>query len=281
MTDFRESHRSFVNTWECDENEHMNVQFYFKRFDEAARFFELDSGHGRADLALPRDRHVRYHAELHAGALTVVRSAAIEGGPLDGRVVHLMEDAETGRLAATALDWSSGALHRHTVAADEAEAALPRGLPADPLAPLAPDTVLAMGGLLSHRSIVMPGECDRRGRLAEQGHIGRFSDAAAHAWSHAGVTAGWLREHGRGRVAVEMKITHHLPAAAGEPLTLHSAVERASDRTVILHHMIRRARDGAAVASGAAVALILDLKTRRATTLPAWVGARGDGGGAG
>ena len=40
MTGFVESHRSFVNTWECDDNAHMNVQFYFKRFDEAVAVAE-------------------------------------------------------------------------------------------------------------------------------------------------------------------------------------------------------------------------------------------------
>ena len=28
-TPFVETHRGFVNTWDCDENAHMNVQFYF------------------------------------------------------------------------------------------------------------------------------------------------------------------------------------------------------------------------------------------------------------
>ena len=35
---------SFVNRWECDENDHLNVQFYFSRFDEADRQFRLVTG---------------------------------------------------------------------------------------------------------------------------------------------------------------------------------------------------------------------------------------------
>lgn len=35
---------SFVNRWECDENDHLNVQFYFSRFEEADRQFRLMTG---------------------------------------------------------------------------------------------------------------------------------------------------------------------------------------------------------------------------------------------
>ena len=36
--------RGFVNTWECDENEHLNVQFYFARFADAAAHFLVGRG---------------------------------------------------------------------------------------------------------------------------------------------------------------------------------------------------------------------------------------------
>ena len=36
-----ETLKSYVNTWECDENDHLNVQFYFRFFEDAAGHFQL------------------------------------------------------------------------------------------------------------------------------------------------------------------------------------------------------------------------------------------------
>lgn len=274
MTDTLETHRSFVNTWECDENAHLNVQFYLKRFDEAARFFALLSAGGGHDGPLPRDRNVRYHAELAAGATTLVRSAAISGGAFDGHVVHFLEDAETGRLSATSLDTPSGTGHAHAIAADAAERALPRSAPHGSLEAITPRHILGRGGLVAHRAIVGPGDCDAAGTITERFHVACLSDAAAHAWSHAGAAAVWLGERGLGRVAVEMKITHHAPAMAGDAIAVYSAPTAATGRTVTLRHEIVRAADDRPVASAEVVALILDLSTRRPVALPEPVAAR-------
>jgi acyl-CoA thioester hydrolase len=55
---------SFVNCWECDENDHLNVQFYLARFEEADRQFRLLSGLSDALAGARRARHLRYHEEL-------------------------------------------------------------------------------------------------------------------------------------------------------------------------------------------------------------------------
>lgn len=268
MQDMLETHRSFVNSWESDENDHMNVQFYFRRFDEAARIFSLLSAEGAQQTTLPRDRHVRYHAELHAGARTLVRSAVIAGGYYNGRVVHLLENAETGALAAIALEATSGLAYRHQISPEQAEAALPRSAGSDPLQPIAADRILAEGGLLANASMVSPAECDVDGKMNAQYYIARFSDAAPHVWACAGLDTSWLRERGLGRVAVEMKITHHLPARAGEAIALYSVPRINGAKTLLLRHEIVRIADREPIASGEVVVLMLDLKTRRSQALP-------------
>src|SRR5690606_14463926 len=173
LQELLETHRSFVNTWESDENAHMNVQFYLKRFDEAARFFDLLSGGGVHDRPLPRDRHVRYHAELTAGSTTLVRSAVIADGPFEGRVVHFLENSETGALSATALDSTSRPDFKHRIPAEKAAPALPRSAPAEPLTPVAPEKILASGGLVTNRSVVSPADCGATGHMSEQAHVAR------------------------------------------------------------------------------------------------------------
>lgn len=266
MSRLIETHRSFVNTWECDENAHMNVQFYFKRFDEASCFFAL--AHGGDHLAgLPPVRHVRYHSELAAARSTVIRSGIIGDGPMAGWVVHRMEEATTGRLAATAIE-GPGAPVSDAIADDaEAAPALPRSI--DPsLRPGKSEVeMLATGGLVAHRCIVTQGECDAKGRLTQQFHIARFTDGAPHVWDHSGINTGWLAEKGYGRVAVEMQIRHHNPAMAGDALILVSRAEAGGGKTIRLHHEIIRATDKAPIASGEVVGLVMDLKTRKSVRL--------------
>lgn len=273
MAGLTETHRSFVNTWECDENAHMNVQFYFKRFDEAARF--LSSAHGGAmDGPLPATRHVRFHAELPAAATTRILSGVIGDGPFVGHVVHVLENMETGMLSATALDAPSG-LAAPGVAAGEVERALPRGLGAAPASPLSGEEVLARGGLLANRSIAQPAECDAGGHLLEQFHVARFTDAAPHVWEQGGVGIDWLRAMNHGRVALEMKITHHQPARAGDGLLLYSRPAPLSAKTFLLYHELKRLSDGAPIVTGEVVAVVMNLATRKTVPLPDTAGGRG------
>ena len=89
---------SFVNRWECDENDHLNVQYYFSRFEEADRQFQLISGLNEALVGARRVRHVRYHKELRTGDLIVVRSAIAFDGPHMLTAVHEMYDVTTDTL---------------------------------------------------------------------------------------------------------------------------------------------------------------------------------------
>ncbi|MVA95670.1 thioesterase [Nitratireductor sp. CAU 1489] len=271
LENLAETHRSIVNTWECDENAHLNVQFYFKRFDEAARFFAAAHG-GALDGAAPRVRHVRFHAELHVGATTRTLSGTIADGPFRGHVVHLLENLETGALAATALDTPSVTDDAHAVPAAAVARALPRGVEPEPALAMSGEAMLATGGLIAIRSIALPGECDAAGRLTEQFYVARFTDAAPHVWEHGGVTIQWLRQHNYGRVALEMKLTHHESARAGDGLVLYARPAAFSGKTFMMRHEMKRLSDGAPLVTVEVVAVILDLETRKTVALPATLG---------
>ncbi|PHP65465.1 hypothetical protein CSC94_19100 [Zhengella mangrovi] len=261
-----ETHRSFVNTWECDENVHLNVQFYLKRFDEAARFFALAHGRDHAG-PLPAVRHVRYHSELAGAQSAVIRSGVVGDGPLVGWTVHRMEENSTGRLCATAVDAPAGFGSAALASEDEAAPALPRSVDPTPRPGRSEADMLDGGGLVVHRCIVAPSECDAKGRLMQQFHIARFTDGAPHLWDHAGISTRWLIDNGLGRVAVEMQIRHHNPAMAGDALKLVSRAETGGGKTIRLHHELIRATDGLPIASGEVIGLVMDLTTRKSVRL--------------
>ena len=89
MGDMIEVARSSVQTWECDQMGHMNVQFYVAKAEDglAALASALGLGHHvqrrEGTVLVAREHHIRFHRELRPGAPFVVRGgvlrALIEG----------------------------------------------------------------------------------------------------------------------------------------------------------------------------------------------------------
>jgi len=268
VTGFVETHRSFINTWECDENAHMNVQFYLQRFDEAARFYCFHRGINGENYRLPATRHVRYHKELVAARCTITRSATIATGPLAGYDIHLLEDALTGALCATALDAPSGIAITADGEIEALEKALPRSFAAEPATPKSREEILELDGLLASQTVVHPYECDTDGFILERAIVSRFTDAAPHVWNNAGIGTDWLDRNCYGRVAVEMKITHHNVPRNGTLLMVFSTAWIESGKIIHLRHEMIDAATGEPCITGDVAALVMDLATRKSVTLP-------------
>ncbi|MBE0622384.1 MAG: thioesterase family protein [Burkholderiales bacterium] len=102
-----ETCRGVVYPWQLDHMDHMNVQFYTARFDEATwhLFAALGMTTGyfktnRRGMAALEQRTL-YKKELHAGALIRITSELLEMKPKTIRFVHRMYDTETGAEVAT------------------------------------------------------------------------------------------------------------------------------------------------------------------------------------
>ncbi|WP_319530712.1 thioesterase family protein [uncultured Cohaesibacter sp.] len=208
----------FVNTWECDENDHMNVQFYFAKFDDAATVFA--AVHSLEDALGRRvSRHVRYHRELRGAAPLRVLSSLVH--PIQAKslwapgtlVQHVMVETTTGAIAATALDYHEGvATADQEDILDQLEPLVtPRGIVETPQIiepPRAAERVV-------FRSVLHPDLCRADGTARDQAYIAAMSDAASHTWDEIGIDCNWLSEHGFGRIAVEMRLSLHKPMMAG------------------------------------------------------------------
>ncbi len=266
----RETYRSFVNTWECDENDHLNVQFYFRAFQQAAEIFALQAGlvSGGARSAIVR--HVRYHRELRRSRSYIVRSGIVSDGTHGGSIVHLLSDAESGVLNATALDRPGYRTPAAPLISQaQIAAALPRGVEPGVLLAVPTRELLASGkAVTSNHSIVLPGECGSDGAMLSNALVSRFTDGAPHVWAHYGISTDWLTQTGHGRVAVEMKLTRLAEAKPGDGLRQFSWMELAGEKTFLLRHQIENVATGEAVATGHVCGLVMDLSTRKAVALP-------------
>lgn len=260
----QESYRGFVNTWECDENDHLNVQGYVQRFELAARHLYAGVG-ARWGAERLQVRHIRYHKECSAGDLLAARSAASSEAP--EQVVHMLHDAESGALLATAIDTLDAAdaipdALEHAEIPDEAR---PRSLSADIDSETLDDAALrAKGYRLTYAGIVAPHHCGPEGVMDDQHFIARVTDGVAHAWSHAGFTKAFLDDQRCGRVAVEMKLSIGRRPASGQLLHLLSGHIVVNRSTITFRHVFIDSETRMPFATTQVTALVMSLETRRA-----------------
>ena len=267
--------RGFVNTWECDENEHLNIQHYFGRLADAAVHFLVARAIAPFAPGAPRllSRHVRFLRELGAEDLTRVETAAVRlDGLPEGAVAlaHRLEEPTRGFLAAGAVDLYAAPdetdLGRDAVPAPEE--VRPRSLPLAPAAePRSLMDLFALGYREIDRAVVQPVQLGPDGTMSVAAIVGRVSDGAGHAYESAGIPRSTIDEAGRGRVTVELKITPLAPARAGDPVVTVSGVTSVSRTTFVFRHVTFNAATGAALAVAEKTALILDRGTRKAVPI--------------
>jgi len=102
-----ETYRGVVYPYQLDHMDHMNVQWYTSKFDEAT--WHLFAGVGLTSDYFNKgnkgmaalQQTTKYKAELIAGNLIVVKSKILEVRDKTLRFFHSMENAETGVEAAT------------------------------------------------------------------------------------------------------------------------------------------------------------------------------------
>jgi acyl-CoA thioester hydrolase len=102
-----ETYRGVVYPWQMDHMEHMNVQFYTARFDEATWHLLAALGmtpgyfkQNRRGMAAVEQRTL-YKQELRAGALIRITSEVLEMKPKAIRFLHRMYDTQSGNEVAS------------------------------------------------------------------------------------------------------------------------------------------------------------------------------------
>ncbi len=191
-------YRGFVNTWECDEIGHLNVQFYIGKLHEGLMVLR-----GRLGLTPAREQaegvslrarsdHIRYLAERMAGDGIGWRIGVLEARPNELQLYADMwasgeaMPAAAVRIRLHAIDTQTGAqrpVPADILAAAQAyrctapDATAPRGLQGeDDLPDLTLDQAQAGGLFQTQISGVQPWQCDVFGWQLTHHYIGRISD---------------------------------------------------------------------------------------------------------
>ncbi|MEP3048788.1 MAG: thioesterase family protein [Roseibium sp.] len=268
---------SFVNRWECDENDHLNVQFYFSRFEEADRQFRLISGLSDTLVGARRVRHVRYHSELRTGDLITIQSGIAFDGPHMLTVVHELRESGTGTLAATAIDGyepnsnSAKTLRQRfkDYQCSMIDEASPKGIPAGVKRQKASfQNLQDNGAAICFRGTVLPRHIGIDGKVDDQFVLACCTDGVAHVWQRTPMTHAYLSENNFGRVAVEMKLCWHTPLKTGEPIVVATGFTGVHGKTFGMRHHMFESRTNRLAATLDVIALTMDLNSRTAVAMP-------------
>ena len=268
-----ETVRDTVNSWECDENDHINVKAYAWRFDSAVRGFLVEAGW---QVPHRTARIIRYHAELRGGEPVHVTTEMVALD--DGRIAlqhrlyasHRPGDDGNGVLAATALDVLPD-VSREDLSAFSLQAPVAAALPPGGVVEGAPLVFHALDRLpVTYRGVIAPdafgapAESSDGPMLTDRYLVGMVSDAATHAWGLAGADDNWLRARRWGRAAVQLQITYGTRPLAGDVVKICTGLRARSSKTVSYRHHVVNVMTEELIAIVDITSLMLNLETRRA-----------------
>ncbi|HLM12956.1 MAG TPA: thioesterase family protein [Reyranella sp.] len=269
-----------VNTWQCDENDHLNVQFYTEFGHEASAHLLAELGLGpRAQRAAglevrPASDHVRYLREFREVDPVQVLSAPVEVGDNHLLAYHEIRNPSDGTVAATMRrrivcdrPWPDTFRAR----ADAAIVALPdnarpRSVGRLDLHDLALGDAAQCGLIDIGRSVIAPAECDERGEFLPHHLFGRYSDGAPLLWNHLGLDRAAMQDRQEGSVVVEMLNHYRRPLRAGDLLVVMSGLAAFTDKVLTFTHFLFEAETGTLAACAEAIGMKLDQKIRKTMT---------------
>ena len=129
-------------------------------------------------------------------------------------------------------------------------------------------------GLLTHKGVVYPWQCDHMGHMNVMWYVGKFDEATWQLIFAMGMTPSLMRAANRGMVAVEQTIAYKRELHAGDVISIRSTVLEVKDKSIRFQHEMRNDETGDMAASTVLVGVHLDTGARKATSLPALVAER-------
>lgn len=269
---FEDLWRGSANAWECDENAHLNVQFWIAFADEAFR--NLAEQLGYPGPLIPRTHHVRYLKEAMAGdPLCAV------GAPLDAdahglhawiELRHVPSGAPaaviTGRYALGDGDEAPA------IAVDAARAACaprpdygaPRGLPDGEARRTATrEEARRLGLHLYGRRRMPPALVRADGRAAAHAAVALISDSINHLFARASGAFDARGRSGVGGVALEHRFAYRSRPAADAATETWMAPIDVGPKIIRSGMWLIEGATGDAWATAESVSAFFDLEARR------------------
>lgn len=289
MSEMIEVARSSVQTWECDQMGHMNVQFYVEKAGSGLAALALALGLGPRNARNEgarlqvSDHHVRFLREQRPGAPFFLRAGVLEVRDFGLRVYEEMVNTVSGEPAATFIaevQWVDDESREVKPLPAKAKAAAnalvvalpahgaPRGLEIyDPRPAPKLKEADAMGMVRTWQGEVDAARCDAQGFLTIRHFMGIVSDGIPNLLAQ---TSGSDRSKTPtvGGAALEYRFVYRRYPRVGDVLTLRSGLKQVGAKTYTWCHWLFDLESGQAIATAEAVAIALDLTTRKSIPIP-------------
>ncbi len=263
MSEYTETFRGDVATWEVDATEHFTVAYYYEKFEAATwRFLRqagVDPSAARATEAL-----THYKAELRNRDIYKIDTALISGGETP-TIAHKLFNAETGELCTTMQQALTGVSLSGPEVAWDGDPREDRPIPGEDA-----------GWVPSLRNIARPNEADWAGNLSLSGYVHRFSTANAFIMAAFGMTPEYMTKTRVGLSTFEFQMMFHSQARPGDMIDIESCVAHLGGSSMRLCHHMRDAETGAEIASLSQFGVQLDLEARRPSRIADDVRARAE-----
>lgn len=125
-----------------------------------------------------------------------------------------------------------------------------------------------MTAVLTHRGVVYPWQCDHNGHMNVMHYVGKFDEATWVFFERIGLTPAYLREAGRGMVAVEQTLNYRSELFAGDTITIHSRLCELSEKWLRFEHTMIKGAAGDIAAATTLKGVHIDAAERKSRPFP-------------
>ena len=268
------SYRGSVNSWECDENNHLNVRFCEQKLWQTLSAGLISSGLLRADevdslMSRTTRQHSRFQNESRLSAPLSGYFGFLQHDEFNV-VAELRSDA-TGEVACSALykiaDLSiGGSLALELESRQSLIHVLPRGIVQDlSFAQLSMPQALAKGFRPIGQGIIQADECSGSGLLMLHNYMGRISDSMPHLWRNFEDNAE--PDPNEGGAVLEFRKRFYDPLAVSDRYVVVSGMIDVGPKVQQFGHLMFNVATQQCCLSAHAVAVRMDLVARKAKSL--------------
>ena len=276
------TYRGSVNSWECDENDHLNVRFYVEKHWQALCGWLSSAGLSESIppeelLARVQVQHLRFLKESRLAAPLSGYAGAVVVS--DGRLQVLTElrHSCTGEVMCTCIHYLRDVAAAVTESLPDHGA--PRGIDVVDIAhaALRLQQLEDYGFQAIGMGLIQTTECEHGGAMQIQHYMGRISDSMPHLWGALYAGDGLQFQHDgddEGGAVVEYRLRYHQPLRRHDRFAVMSGIAAVGVKVQRFAHLLCNADTGEVCVSAQAAAVRMDLHARRALALSAEQQAR-------
>jgi len=120
-----------------------------------------------------------------------------------------------------------------------------------------------MAAEATYRGTVYPWHCDHVGHMNVMWYVGKFDEATWNFFARIGITPSYLRDSGRGMVAVQQNISYKRELLAGDIVEIRSFLLEVRDKAIRFVHEMRNGETGEVAATCELTGVHMDRKARK------------------